>query len=143
MQRIVALDGKAWTLAIHGCDLEEAERVSREAFKTINSAELSNEDTAKPMAYVSDTLAYILMQRQRADEALELKKENYGVQEPGGIFRYALALHISGRTEDALDMLRKSEQVKSYSPSHELYLLYEYFMGAGKKFLNTFRGLAK
>jgi WD40 repeat protein len=143
MQRIVALDGKAWTLAIHGCDLEEAERVSREAFKTINTAELSNEDTARPMAYISDTLAYILMQRQRADEALELKKENYGVQEPGGIFRYALALHISGRTEDALDMLRESEQVKSYSPSHELYLLYDYFMGAGKKFLNTFRGLAK
>jgi Pentapeptide repeats (9 copies) len=91
-QRVVALDGKAWTLAIHGIDLEEAERVARGALKTINSARLSNEDKTRPLSYVSDTLAYILLQKHRAEEAREVKNEGHDVQDPGGIFRHALAL---------------------------------------------------
>ena len=58
-QRLVALDGKAWTLVIHGIDLEEAERICRGALKTFNSSELSNKDKAKPLSFISDTLAYI------------------------------------------------------------------------------------
>ena len=142
-QRAVALDGKAWALAIHGIDLEEAERVSRGALKTISSSGLSTEDKAKPLSYISDTLAYILLQKRRAEEAREVKKEDYGVQDPGGIFRHALALYMSGNEKEASDMLRRLEQVKSYSPSHELYLLYSYLMGSGRAFMKMFGDVAK
>jgi len=33
--------------------------------------------------------------------------------------------------------------VKSYSPSHELYLLYDYFKGPGRGFLEMFMDVAK
>jgi len=142
-QRAVALDGKAWTLAIHGIDLEEAERVSRGALKTINSSGLSNEDKAKPLSYILDTLAYILLQKHRAEEACEAKKEDHGVQDPGGIFRHALALYMLGNEKEASDMLKGSEQVKRYSPSHELYLLYDYLVGSGSGFMEIFGDVAK
>jgi WD40 repeat protein/uncharacterized protein YjbI with pentapeptide repeats len=143
LQRAVALDGKAWTLAIHGIDLEEAERVSRGALKTLKSSRLSNEDKAKPLSYISDTLAYILLQKHRTEEAREVKKEDYGVQDPGGIFRHALALYMLGNEKEASDMLNGSEQVKSYSPSHELYLLYNYLVGSGSGFMEIFGDVAK
>jgi WD40 repeat protein len=143
LQRAVALDGKAWTLAIHGIDLEEAERVSRGMLKTLKISRLSNEDKAKPLSYISDTLAYILLQKRRAEEAREVKKEDYGVQDPGGIFRHALALYTLGNEKEASDILKGSEQVKSYSPSHELYLLYNYLVGSGSGFMEIFGDVAK
>ena len=142
-QRAIALDGKAWTLAIHGVDLEKAERVCRGALKTINSSLLSKEDKVKPLSYLSDTLAYILLQKHRAEEARDVKKEDYGVQDAGGIFRHALALYMSGNEKEASDMLKGSEQVKSYSPSHELYLLYDYLVGSGSGFMKIFGDVAK
>jgi hypothetical protein len=84
-----------------------------------------------------------LLQKHRVEEARELKKEDHGVQDPGGMFRHALAMYMSGNEKDALDMLKRSEQVKSYSPSHELYLFYDYLTGAGKGFLEMFRTLGK
>src|SRR5262245_40314845 len=142
-QRAVDLDGKAWTLAIHGIDLEEAERVSRSALKTMNSSELGNEEKAYLLTYLVDTPAYNLHQKDQAEEACEVKKEDHGVQDPGGIFRYALALYMLGNEKEASDMLKGSEQVKSYLPSHELYLLYDYLVGAGSGFMEIFGGVAK
>jgi hypothetical protein len=143
LQLAVALDGKAWSLAIHGIDLEEAERVSRQALKTIHSLRLANEHRAKPLSYISDTLAYILLQKHRAEEAREVKEESLGVQDPGGVFRNALALYMFGNEKGASDMLRGSEHVKSYSPSHELYLLYNYLVGSGSGFMEMFGEVAK
>jgi WD40 repeat protein/uncharacterized protein YjbI with pentapeptide repeats len=142
-QRVVALDGMAWTLAIHGVDLEEAERISRDALKAINSARLSNQDKTKSLSYVSDTLAYILLQKHQAEEAREVKDEAHGAEDPGGIFRYAFALYISGNGQRAYDLLSGSDQVKSYSPSHELYLLHDYLFGHGNGFMKMFDDVAK
>ncbi len=40
-------------------------------------------------------------------------------------------------------MLKGSEQVKRYSPSHELYLLYDYLVGSGSGFMEIFGDVAK
>jgi hypothetical protein len=48
-----------------------------------------------------------------------------------------------GNEKEASDMLKGSEQVKSYSPSHELYLLYDYLVGSGSRFMEIFWAVAK
>jgi WD40 repeat protein/uncharacterized protein YjbI with pentapeptide repeats len=143
LQRLTAMDGKAWTLAIHGIDLVEAERIARDALEIANNSELSNEEKVKPLSFVSDTLAYILIQTHRPEEALALKKEDYGMQDPGGIFRHALVFHMLGDEKEALDMLKGSKLAKTYSPSHEMFLLYNYLVGSGRKFMDIFRDVAK
>jgi hypothetical protein len=91
---------------------------------------------------VLDTLAYILLQKHAAEEAYKVNEQDHGVRDAGGIFRHALALYMSGRKNEASDMLKGSEQVRSYSPSHELYLFYEYFVGPGSGYMEIFRRIA-
>jgi WD40 repeat protein len=138
LQHAVALDGKAWTLAIHGIDLVGAERVARDALKSINDAQVSAQEKIKPLSYVADTLGYVLLQKNRVKEAREVRRQADEVQDPGGLFRYALTLYMLGKEKDAVDMLKRSEQVKRYYPSHELYLLFDYFKDSGGRFMRIF-----
>ena len=87
LDRAVDLDGKAWTLATHGFYLEEAEKTAREAVAIIATVkEICDEEKARRMSYIMDTLAYILMQTDHLAEALELKTKDQYTKDMGGIF---------------------------------------------------------
>jgi hypothetical protein len=132
----VNLDGKAWTLATHGFYLEEAEKTAREALAIITDVkEIPDEEKARRMSYIMDTLAYILMQTNNLAEALKLKTTDQYTKDMGGIFRYALLLHMLGKEDEAGSKLKTS--MEHYSPSHELYLLDRYFSDSSP-FVKTF-----
>jgi uncharacterized protein YjbI with pentapeptide repeats len=143
LDRAVALDGKAWTLAIHGISLDEAEKAARTALEVIRNVEnIPIADKRRKVSYIRDTLAYILMQERQPEEARDLKKGDENVQDPGGMFRYALALHMIGDEDQAAEILNRSMGIRGYLPSHELFLLNEYFSGSGP-FMETFARLTE
>jgi hypothetical protein len=123
-------DGIAWTYATYGLDLDKAEaasRLSRDGVAKLKG--LSDFHTQKLQSYTADTLGYILLQKGQIEEAVGLLKDAAGFgQNPGAMFRYALALSKYGREEEALNSLN-SAFAAGYSPSHELYLLRDNFSG--------------
>jgi uncharacterized protein YjbI with pentapeptide repeats/energy-coupling factor transporter ATP-binding protein EcfA2 len=122
VQRAQMLNEKAWTLAIFGVDLNDAEDLVREALKIYggNGNSVINE---REVANSQDTLAYILMQKGKWAEAERLLSDAMRAnQDEGVLFRYAVTLWMQGNEQQALVSLTQSI-ARSYSPSHELYVL--------------------
>jgi hypothetical protein len=134
LEYVKGQDGIAWTNAIHGIDLDKAEaaaRLARESVPKLNA--ITPYDRKKEESYTADTLGYILMQNGHIEQALEpLKVAAAFEQNPGATFRYALALSTMGpaHEEEAVRNL-KIAMARGYSPSHELYLLRDYFRQPG------------
>jgi tetratricopeptide (TPR) repeat protein len=129
LPRAVLLNRKAWHLAEYGIDLDKAESASRESLQII--AHSSQQDHTLSDADFKDTLAYILMQIGKIDDALGIWAAVLGnartaVAEKEWIFRYAVALSARGRTDEAIKALITAIDEKKYYPSHELYLLRPY-----------------
>ncbi|MGY3532251.1 pentapeptide repeat-containing protein [Bradyrhizobium sp. USDA 4452] len=123
LEFVKAQDGIAWTYAIYGLDLDRAEAASRQSREGIAKLKgLSDFHTQKLQSYTEDTLGYILLQKGKIDESVALLQDaaRFG-QNPGAMFRYALALSKSGRNEEARKLLNTA--TANYAPSHELYLL--------------------
>jgi uncharacterized protein YjbI with pentapeptide repeats len=129
-RRARPLNEKAWTLALYGSNLDEAEKSGRKALLLIQNG------TDKELtALVEDTLAYILLQRgeaSRYEEALRLLTDAVTKvsSDSSVVFRYAVALHATGKTADALKNLEtalitsdRGRKSPKYQPTHELYLL--------------------
>jgi hypothetical protein len=131
LNRAVALDEKAWILAIHGFNSEEAAKTAREALAVLGALKyVFDKEKAKRFSYARDALAYILMKTDHLEEALELKEaDRYTLNTAGG-FRHALLLHMLGRELEAVRKLKQSMGNGVYSPGHELYLLNQYFWGS-------------
>jgi uncharacterized protein YjbI with pentapeptide repeats len=124
--RAIALNEMAWTFAIYGAALDQAEKIATEA---VNIASNSTQKSFAPE--FQDTLAYILQQRGQTQEAavtLDEALKQMRDPDPATIFKYAVALNGRGREAEAMDMLAKSIGT-GYSPSHELYLLRDQITG--------------
>jgi uncharacterized protein YjbI with pentapeptide repeats len=127
LDRARALNGKAWTLAIYGVQLETAGKVAEDA---IAIADLLNDKVRA--ANFRDTLGYIRLQQGTiADAADTLKAAVSGSDDPEILFRYAVALNAVGNTPEAIEKLTNSVSTEkgNYSPSHELHLLRDYING--------------
>jgi hypothetical protein len=140
--RAIALNEKAWTLAILGLVSDGiAEREIREALRLIES--LKQEDgSPDDLSNFGDTLAYILLQKSEEDPKRRAKNLDDAVarlavaakSEDGEVlFRYAVALHATNKETEARANLEKSLIEQQYDPSHELYLLGSYLTGDFKK----------
>jgi hypothetical protein len=140
--RAIALNEKAWTLAILGLVSDGiAEREIREALRLIES--LKQEDgSPDDLSNFGDTLAYILLQKSEEDPKQRAKNLDDAVarlavaakSEDGEVlFRYAVALHATNKETEARANLEKSLIEQQYDPSHELYLLGSYLTGDFKK----------
>jgi hypothetical protein len=140
LERMVALDGMAWTRAQWGLELADAEKNAREAETIMRS--LNRKLDVLTVSYVADTLGYILLQMDRAQEARKwLETASQAKANPGAMFRYALALHIMGDESEAEQSL-KTAMGRGYWPSSELLLLNRYFSGSGS-FVTTFAKLTE
>ena len=131
LEYVKALDGIAWTYAIYGIDLDKAQHYADQAHEAIGKVNLPNEEREKRRSFIADTLGYILMQKDQPAEALPLlKAAAKSRQNLGAMFRYAIALHASGDEDEAVKKLRMAAG-RGYVPSHELFLLANYFTSAG------------
>jgi uncharacterized protein YjbI with pentapeptide repeats len=144
MERAKALDGKAWTRAIYGIDLEEAAEDAQRALTIVEALKSTPGGVSEKMqSYIADTRGYVLMQgrQSKTESALPLlKTAARGTENPGAVFRYALALHMLGDEDEAVENLTRSVDEMGYSPSHELLLLRRYFSG---RFMTTFAELTE
>ena len=141
LQRAVALDGKAWYRAIWGLELADAEMSAQEAANIMESLEPKPDFLTK--SYVVDTLAYVLLQMDRIQDArrwLEIARE--ARENPGATFRYALVLHILGDESEAERNLKIAVRDRYYWPSHELLLLRRHF-NDWDSFIRTFAQLSE
>jgi len=134
MSRALALNAKAWQLAIYGVVADgQAEAAIREALKIFPEEARNGGRDFRPQ--MEDTLGYILLQKQgnepaakmkNIEEARDLLLSAARLELGDVLFRYAVALHASGRIWWR-DTLRNALIEKQYDPSHELYLLQDYF----------------
>jgi hypothetical protein len=136
--RMQALNELAWTYAIYGTDLEIAKGHSEEALNEIKAIKGKSETwIANSSANFADTLAYIMLQQGRPEEAEKLLKPGIEISQDGeSMFRYAVALHAlasekEGQDKEQLEQKAQAYLVNSlkdrnYVPSHELYLLRRY-----------------
>jgi Pentapeptide repeats (9 copies) len=133
------LNQKAWMLAIYGVVSDgAAEAAVREALQLLEDPERKS-SRSRTYAWSQDTLAYILLQekdtaKQQASlqEALGLLAQAETIGAGEVYFRYAVALHRAHKESDATERLENAIREKEYDPSHELYLLNEYFTGPFK-----------
>jgi tetratricopeptide (TPR) repeat protein len=135
--RAFALNTKAWTLAVHGVDLEVAENTAREAVTiAANAREAVTSAADDPgtrgnfeggvEAGLRDTLAYVLMQKgdlrgasTNLERALEITDNPRYIAEFR--FRYAIVQFTLGNEGAAIENLRKALSGEpKYTPSHEL-----------------------
>jgi uncharacterized protein YjbI with pentapeptide repeats len=158
------MNEKAWTLAIYGADSPGGDMdgvtLAEESIKKLDGlidAGNTSQDYRKVKATVTDTLAYVLMQRAAKvdvkreiaakDENLKraidlLSKDSINLIDDGGIFfRYAVALAAVGRTADAVGYLTKLQQDRTYVPTHELYLLNNLIKSSDPEFQKKLRDL--
>lgn len=158
------LNDKAWTLAIYGVDSPGGDmdgavlaEASIKKLAGLIDAGKTDQDYKRIKATVTDTLAYILMQRATKvdakrevavkDENLKsaidlLSKDSINLIDDGGIlFRYAVAIAAVGRTADAVGYLTKLQQDKSYVPTHELYLVHNLIKASDPEFQRKLRDL--
>jgi hypothetical protein len=145
------LNQRAWTLAEYGVespvndtpdkDMDAAElaKQSIEVLQALIKEGNTNRDYSVIFANVSDTLAYILLQKaaqitgkddkdKRLAEAVKYFGDAVNEDNDGSVsFRYAVALNATGKVSEALRYLTVSIRDKEYSPTHELYLLDKLF----------------
>jgi tetratricopeptide (TPR) repeat protein len=114
--RAHALNEKAWLLATFGVDLSDAEAVAREGMNLYGQSGIAD------ISNIQDTLAYILMQMNRLEEAETLLSEAAKSNDEDVLFHYGLALWMRGSSQKASTYISRS-LAQNYSPSHELYLL--------------------
>jgi hypothetical protein len=91
------------------------------------------------VSHTADTLGYVLMQKGLIERALPfLEEAGKSRQNPGATFRYALALNkmVGANEKEPIGSL-SSAMNRNYSPSHELYLLRDFFSQPGK-FMTAF-----
>jgi hypothetical protein len=132
--RAMALNKKAWTLAIYGVVADgAAESAVREAVQLVGQSEYRHD--REIAASFNDTLAYILMQepdpkKQESSltEALRLFTDSAESLSKGQLFRYAIALHASNQHQNVDAILQKALIKQQHEPSHEFYLLKRYFV---------------
>ena len=120
-----ALNELAWFLATNGIDLATAKAKVEEAL----NAEL---DPITAALY-NDTRAYILTQQGEVRQAVGIFDDALKqiIDQRGEVlFRYAVALHASGRTDEGIVKLNESMVDNKYWPRHELYQLRQFFTGA-------------
>jgi hypothetical protein len=145
-ERAIALNMKAWTLAIYGVVADGiAEKSVVEAIallpgvdKVEKTVPLPGSGSTDVSTYFNDTLAYILLQkpaedatqkRKNLERAEALWADSIKDAEGDVQFRYAIALHALGRDNEANRYLDKAVIDEFYEPSHELYLLKDYITG--------------
>jgi uncharacterized protein YjbI with pentapeptide repeats len=137
LDRASALNGKAWTMAIYGVSLEQAEKLVADAITTLNGLKEKPADNKLYSANFADTLGYIRLQRGTIPQALDDLRAADASGDSEIMFRYAVALNASGSTPDAIKKLEDSVSTEkgkgNYSPSHELHLLRKYINGDFKK----------
>lgn len=135
------MNEKAWTFATYGVvrpnddPSMDAAKLASQALEIFDAVIQRTDESAAVMddykrakASVSDTLAYILIQREeltpeQRGSIVPLLEYAKDVKGNGGIlFRYSAALFASDETK-ALEHLKKSVRDKNYMPTHELYLM--------------------
>jgi hypothetical protein len=136
LDRASALNGKAWTMAIYGVSLEQAEKLVGDAVTILNGLKEKPANNKMYSANFADTLGYIRLQRGTIPEALGDLKAADASGDSDIMFRYAVALNASGHETDAIKKLEDSVSTETgkgnYSPSHELRLLRNYINGKFK-----------
>jgi uncharacterized protein YjbI with pentapeptide repeats len=139
--RAQALNERAWTLATFGVDLDQAERVVREALDiySVNSGSILN---ARNIPNTKDTLAYILMQKGDLAEAERLLSEalRANSEDDSILFRYALTLWMEGNEQKAQPYLMRSI-ARNYRPGHELYVLRDRIPGGVQAAIEAASGI--
>jgi uncharacterized protein YjbI with pentapeptide repeats len=134
--RALWLNEAAWTLAIYGADEQVFAGAETNGVALAQNSRQELADYQSVQADVSDTLAYLLMQRaERAEragdanlkhqylqQAIEFSKAAAATGKGEFLFRYALALNALGKA-DAMQNLGKAIKDKGYVPTHELFLL--------------------
>ncbi len=140
LDRMVALDGISWYRAIWGLELAAAEKTALEAKEIVQG--LDPKPDILTESYVMDTLAYILLQMDRPQEARKWSEiANRAKENPGATFRHALVLHILGDVSEAEQNLNLAIR-RGYWPSSELLLLRRHFSGSNA-FVKTLENLSE
>jgi uncharacterized protein YjbI with pentapeptide repeats len=147
------LADKAWTLAIYGVDSPKTEPGGlgdetadldgvAAASKVIDLIkETPGPGSQRIQAAALDTLGYIRLQRavhtsanartSLLEHARGAFEEAIRLSDDGGIFyRYAVALDALGRSDEALKDLEFAVRERSYTPTHEQFLLKQLFSRA-------------
>jgi hypothetical protein len=173
VERAAALNSFAWTEAIWGIDISQQDQgniqandaaaadscVTSGSPKHADEAALqavciatqlygggAKKDYAALLSNLRDTLAYILLQNDKPEKALEqyraIENENASfLQDPETSFRYAIALYAGGKDPDkdkpvAIKKFAEALQKGRYQPTHELHTLNRYIFTV-KEFTDT------
>jgi hypothetical protein len=127
-------------LACCAAKVAKAKETSEEARDIVQA--LNPKPDLLTESYVMDTLAYILLQMDRPEEARKWSEiANRARENPGATFRHALVLHILGDVSEAEQNLNLAIR-RGYWPSSELLLLRRYFSGSDA-FVTTLENLSE
>jgi hypothetical protein len=165
LDRVLALNDMAWTLAIWGVDIAGPKSPSDPCTATgipengLQAAEqavciltkLNGEGDKKGvykdlLSNLRDTLAYIQMQRGEMDATIQTLQE-MGKDDPAALetsestqFRYAIAQYaVAGNDQDkAAAIKRFTTAVSKYQPSHEVQTLRDYIFPV-KEFVDVLK----
>jgi uncharacterized protein YjbI with pentapeptide repeats len=148
------LGDRSWTLAIYGADSPDTQTGETPANSldgataALAAIALVKGETDPENIHIDaaakDSLGYVLLQRgsratgaargSHLQSAVQALEQAVGLSNEGGIyFRYAAALDAVGRGDDATKSLRIALVDRSYTPTHELYLLDKLFSPSFRK----------